>query len=518
MPEKGDSYLLRGKVVQADGTAPDRYLWIRDGRIAAMRRSRPPRTEGLPVIHTGGEDWIFPGLLDLHTHAKYNLLPIWESKNAPYDNRFQWRADPQYHREICDMVAYLTRPTGVEGKVSAADQAHIETLTTFAEAQAVVGGSTTLQESLCLEDIQNDLDNVVLCRSTGEPEDLGLPADGLVFSPIDLFRPDDHGEPRRLDKILDEYLQARATGRLHCTLAHLAEGKSGFGDSAGVDPYCRKEFEAFMADPAFADATEVASSHFVIIHGNGIDPHDPRHIDFLLERDISIIWSPVSNLLLYGQTLDVEALVHAGLNVAIGTDWTPSGSKHLWDEAKFAHFFAQSIGAHVSNVELFRMVTQNAARALGFKDLGNLLPGAFADFFIIESPIETDDPLEAFFKTDDRHVRAVIINGMPRYGDRKFLQRFGCTLQPLPYEESRAVPGKAIHLPANLRNKEGEQLVLRRDIHDLEEMMRSPPKPLESTRRTLLLTMADRAYQRRMADLKKYTVDYGMKIRRRRRN
>ncbi len=516
MPEKGGGYLLRGKVVQPDGTAPDRFLWVEEGRVRDIRRSRPPGSEDVPVIRAGDEDWIFPGLLDLHTHAKYNVLPIWEPDNAPFDNRFQWRHDDQYQREVAQMVSYLTRPTGAEGKVSAEDQAHIETLTTFAEAQAVAGGSTTLQESLSLEDIQGDLDSVVLCRSTGDPEDLGLPCEGEIFSPIDLFRPDENGNPRRLDSVLEDYVEARDAGKLYGTLAHLAEGKSGFGSPGGMDPYCRKEFEAFMADPAFADAEKVASSPFVIIHGNGIDTQNPAHIEFLLERNISIIWSPVSNLLLYGQTLDVEALVHAGINISLGTDWTPSGTKHLWDEAKFAYFFTQAIGAHISNVELFRMATMNPARALGFQDLGNLLPGAHADFFILRSPIETDDPLEAFFKTDDRHVRSVIINGMPRYGDRRLLKKFGYPIQSLPYEESRAIPGKAIHLPANLRNKKGEQLELRRDIRDIQKMMAHPPAPLEPTRRTMMLSMADEPYLRRLADLRKYVVDYGYEIRKQR--
>ncbi len=78
--------LLRGKVVQPDGTAPDRYMLIENGRITSISRRRPPRTQDALYVKTESEDWIFPGLLDLHTHATYNLQPLWE---APGTNRVQ---------------------------------------------------------------------------------------------------------------------------------------------------------------------------------------------------------------------------------------------------------------------------------------------------------------------------------------------------------------------------------------------------------------------------------------------
>ncbi len=42
----------------------------------------------------------------------------------------------------------------------------------------------------------------------------------------------------------------------------------------------------------------------------------------------SIIWSPLSNLLLYGGTTDIKAARAAGVSIALGSDWSPSGSKN----------------------------------------------------------------------------------------------------------------------------------------------------------------------------------------------
>ena len=50
----------------------------------------------------------------------------------------------------------------------------------------------------------------------------------------------------------------------------------------------------------------------------------------------AMVWSPLSNLLLYGATADIRAAVNAGVRIGIGSDWSPSGSKNLLGELKVA--------------------------------------------------------------------------------------------------------------------------------------------------------------------------------------
>jgi cytosine/adenosine deaminase-related metal-dependent hydrolase len=513
-PQRARPLLLRGKVVRDDGTAPDRYVLVRDGRIASISRRRPPRSGDALYLETGPDDWVFPGLLDLHTHADYNLLPLWEAPRR-YENRFQWRADPGYKNDVRGLAEYLARPD----EAHAQEKAHARTIAVFSELQAVAGGTATLQEGRSLER-EAGLGEPVLCRSTANPEDLGLPGDAQVLSLVDFFRPDDAGRPAPVDWAFEAYLTARDAGRLHATLAHLAEGRSGFGAEAGPDPYSRAEFAAFMAHPAFADAGRVRSSPLALIHGCGIDVDDERHLAFLRERGISVIWSPVSNLLLYGETLDVEKLVAAGVNVALGSDWSPSGSKHVWDEAKLARFYFEAIGSAVSDVQVFRMVTTNAARCLGSDRLGRLVEGAMADFFILRSPLESDVALEVFFKTADRHVRGVFIGGVPLYGARDFLAPCGLPLQGLPAREGSAVEGKAVYLPPQLTKADGEPIDVDRDVTHLEDLLKAAPPPLPATRRSNLLASSDGPYRRRLIRLRQDVVDYGGRVqewRRRRR-
>ena len=54
-------------------------LYIRGGAISAIQEVGEATPEGftdVPVTRTGGT--IFPGLIELHNHLPYNILPLWQ--------------------------------------------------------------------------------------------------------------------------------------------------------------------------------------------------------------------------------------------------------------------------------------------------------------------------------------------------------------------------------------------------------------------------------------------------------
>ncbi|HWT14077.1 MAG TPA: amidohydrolase family protein [Allosphingosinicella sp.] len=483
------SLLIRGDAVTPDGIARDRYIVVRDGRIAEISRRRPARTEGLKLLETRRGDLIFPGLINLHTHSTYNPLPLWRSPDAPFDNRHEWRNNAGYKKAVSGVSRSLSALPGME-----------RTISVFGELQAVAGGTAVLQEDKDLES-ERSLGGLLLCRDTASADDLGLPAESAIMSVVDFFKPRDRTSgPPEPQRSIAAYAARRAAGTLAATIVHLAEGRSGFGSDRGVDAYSRAEFEAFMALPEMADAAAVRQSPLALVHGCGIDPRDPRHLDFLLERDISIVWSPVSNLLLYGDTIDVESLIGAGINVALGSDWAPSGSKHVWDEAKFARAYFDALGAPVPTELIFRMVTANAARCLGAPHLGRIAEGGLADFFILRSPVETDHAYEVFLGTEDRHVLATIIGGRPIYGERAFLEAFTGDLQPLPSAEGSAARDKAVHLPPELGfDVEAEVARMEAELKKLD-----PP-----VWRSNLLVSSDKLYRRRIKELRSEVQNFG---------
>lgn len=503
--ENATPILLAGRIVQSDGSARHRYVLVRNGRIDWVGVSRPPAAlaRGAREIVTGPRSWVFPGLINLHTHAAYNVLPLWHSRKAPFDNRFEWRADPDYKREVAGRLAELKTRQGAE-----------QTLAIVSELQAIAGGTTVLDQSNRLDANAPVEEQIVLCRDTGDPTDIGLPAARRIDSIVDFFAPDADGRPapkkdfKTGRPVIEIYAEDRDAGRLGATLVHLAEGRTGFGSGRGVDPYSRAEFEAFMQHPAMSDAAKVRVVPLALVHGCGIDTTNAAHLDFLAERGIAIVWSPVSNLLLYGDTLDVEPLMRAGLTVALGSDWSPSGSKHVWEEAKFARRFLEAIGSAVSDADIFSMVTVNPARALGNRALARIEEGACADLFIVESPIDSDSALEVFFATTDDDVMATMVNGLPIYGQRAFLEQFGLPLQNLPQREGRAAGDKAVHLPASVA------IDVATAIDAVEDHLKSLTPPVQ---RSNLLASSDKPYQRRMQRLRGQAEFFGWSVKQTRR-
>ena len=60
-----------------------------------------------------------------------------------------------------------------------------------------------------------------------------------------------------------------------------------------------------------------------------------------------LVWSPLSNLLLYGDTTDVVAADQAGVEISISPDWGPSGSKNNLHELKVADMWnSNNLGNH----------------------------------------------------------------------------------------------------------------------------------------------------------------------------
>lgn len=118
-----------------------------------------------------------------------------------------------------------------------------------------------------------------------------------------------------------------------------------------------------------------------IIHGIGVRPAEVRATAL---KGSSLVWSPRSNVVLYGETAQTPLYHRMGVNVALGTDWVRSGSMTLLRELSCANYLSQSFyGQYFSPLSLWRMVTVNAAQAQVVSSrIGTLQPGRVADISI----------------------------------------------------------------------------------------------------------------------------------------
>ncbi|MCJ8277604.1 MAG: hypothetical protein HRT44_08835, partial [Bdellovibrionales bacterium] len=312
-------------------------------------------------------DVIYPGMIDLHNHTKQNNLGVWNAAEGQFANRFEWRAWSNYKKAVSNNM----NPWIGYGK--AVNCAAFR----WSELQAMVVGTTYLQgPSSCVENYaihqvesgrafpQSEKDRVQA------PTDLVVPNDmvfvwqtlkpiidqgksyeqalaqvineychadkllGRAFSAedtmtkegLDVLKDQNKLKEACVKKVpLDElpakfvryiywvhksvvskrlYADEISNGNGSASIAHLAEGRRD-------DPYNQKEYEVVKL-------LGMNKKGVNFVHGVGISDSG---LEDMAEKQMGIIWSPFSNLILYNQTLDVQKAMEKGVLLAMGSDW-----------------------------------------------------------------------------------------------------------------------------------------------------------------------------------------------------
>ncbi|HEY7502424.1 MAG TPA: amidohydrolase family protein [Vicinamibacterales bacterium] len=516
-----------GDVVNDDGSLSRRqYVQLADGQIRSVGPSKPAGV-ARPDYTLAEDELIFPSFLDLHTHSTYNMLPLWHSPYWAWDNRFQWRANKQYQQTIGAANRAIVSTSGDGTDTYACFNA-------FSELMAIAGGTTVLQENAALDAAGFARQSHILIRNTGSATDLGLSNTDQIISVVDFYEPSPYGAARdpyqdtsswkpepaaksRYDgsSYISDFALSVTGTRTRGTIVHLAEGRSGYLQTTlGVDAYTRAEFERFAGfigtSYRGADVARVQDARLLLIHACGMN--SAAAVPFLKTYGIGVIWSPVSNLLLYQDTTNVVPLVDAGIPVALGTDWTPSGSKTVWEEAKFAIDFLEARRWKGDATAMcFKAITSVPADLLGLP-LGRIKAGNLADLVVIRRPdgARRADALRVFRAAGDQEVRVVVVGGVPLYGDKDLLERLGATPLPLPDERSpaskprrpRVASSKAFTLPAGCGvTIEGLTRALEAADH------------IVGRNRPRILAADDDDYQSRMNELRGWVREFGSTVR-----
>ncbi len=182
-------------------------------------------------------------------------------------------------------------------------------------------------------------------------------------------------------------------------IIHLAEGD---------DAITKKEFAAIKKRGLLQPNT-------LIIHGIALTPANLKEV---VLAGASICWCPASNLYLIGKTLDIKTALKFGLNPALGTDSTQTGSVNLLDEFAQAHLKFPEIPLPA----LYKMITVNAAKALLLPpEVAVLDPDRTSDLLLIDA-IESD-PLGNLPEVSSEHIQLFLHKGKPLYGDAEWLDR-----------------------------------------------------------------------------------------------
>jgi cytosine/adenosine deaminase-related metal-dependent hydrolase len=202
---------------------------------------------------------------------------------------------------------------------------------------------------------------------------------------------------------LRDVLDGIAAGEVTAFYVHLAEGRHG--DDRSVD-----EFDLLVRLNALTPQT-------VVIHGTALSD---GQLGDLRDAGASLVWSPQSNLRLYGETTSIKRVLDLDIPLALGADWLPSGSRSLLDELRVARHVMLAAGIPVTARQLVGMVTRNAAAIAGLeRQLGLLAPGRVADVLVLER--RHDDPWESVLGADPSWTELVLIGGDLCYGRREWV-------------------------------------------------------------------------------------------------
>ena len=396
-PASSPKWALAGRIVTMDPTSTivmDGAIWIADAAIAAITERGDPTPDGfggVAPLETGGT--VFPGLIELHNHLAYNALPLW---NVPkhYTNRNQWGNAPAYHQLVTAPMKTIGDATDL-----------LPALVRYVECKALVGGVTTTQGIALFSapGVRRYYRGIV--RNVEETGDKALPEAGSRIADVDAKDP---------QAFLTEIEKKT------CFLLHLSEG---------TDTAAHQHFEALsLPGNQWAIAPSLAGIHCVALA--------PADFAVMASHGASMVWSPLSNLLLYGQTANVAAALAAGtaaqpFKIGLGSDWSTSGSKSLFGELKVARVYSQNNENVFSDEQLIRLATTAGAEILGWeKTIGSLEVGKRADLVVVAGQNDTA-PLTPLFEGDERSVQLVAINGTPRYGTPAMLVADGPGLETL---------------------------------------------------------------------------------------
>jgi 5-methylthioadenosine/S-adenosylhomocysteine deaminase len=442
--------LLEGTVVTmnaARDVIANGHVLVRDGDIEAVWQgdSIPEGVDLAGVVRAplGPRALIYPGLINLHDHPFFDVLPLWQPPSShrqpasgrplgtePYGNRYQWNSLPaqpiEATRLIVNPSTMLTQSTALDRSIE---------VIKFAKARMILGGTTTTQGAGPNPAYDPLLGRLVESVNFGRQR---------VFSRVAAIGSLGSSDAVRLRA-------AMAAGLVDAWLVHLAEGVRDMDRRTGDATSSRREFSDLKARDLLTDAT-------VIVHGAGLEPEDfvemahapaARADGAGDNRGAKLVWSPLSNLLLYGRTTAVYDAIAAGVLVSLGTDWAPSGSPNLLTEIKVAdralrdeavlgnrrHIVPElAVGRALENRGaaeraldrlLVEMVTINPAMAIRWDDrVGSIERGKRADLLVIEPGSAMGDnegipesPYRRLIDATERDVELVMVDGVAQAGD-----------------------------------------------------------------------------------------------------
>lgn len=195
--------------------------------------------------------------------------------------------------------------------------------------------------------------------------------------------------------------------------------------SEGIEQSAYNEFKCFSA---VGTDNALLTPRTGIVHGVGVKAAD---VSLMASKASSLVWSPRSNVSLYGDTAQAPVYARLGVRIALGTDWVISGSMNMLRELKCADALNQTRwGGAFSDEQLWRMATSNSAEVTRTQDkLGRLEAGRVGDVAIYRRA--GDSFHRSVIDAAPQDVVLVMRAGKALYGDAAVVQALTSSCETL---------------------------------------------------------------------------------------
>jgi hypothetical protein len=376
-----------------------------DGKIAAVGCMTPASSA---LVISCPKQIISPGLINPHDHLSYNQnSPGGQNNNNGASNPNYVlcnNPDNAFANPLCEKYRYDRRNEwrkGLNGKPKInAPWGGTDQAKAWNELRHVLVGTTSIAGSGGQIGLARNPDVLALMEGLVTPDKKTVDYDTFPLGDTSNVDGHDYG-----DCHYPNVAQPSVLGNL-IFLPHVAEG---------INEYAHNELYCLTGRGDGSEALQAKNSTF--IHTVAAIPVDS---EIIKKADMTLVWSPRSNLSLYGNTAQVTLYDTLGVRLSLSTDWTPSGSINLFRElACAANYNEVYLNGHFSKQHLWQMVTVNAARALGIDDqVGTIAVGQWADIAVYNAIgkgyTSYYDPI---LKGDVSEVSLVLRAGRPLYGD-----------------------------------------------------------------------------------------------------
>jgi hypothetical protein len=350
-----------------------------DGKIACVDCDCTAQAAGATTLScpTGV---VSPGLINSHDHINFENAPTLNPDTGErFEHRNDWRKGEEGHTKL-----------NIGGYANANQ-------ITWQELRYLMGGATSTVGEGSANGLVRNLTSTTRNQSLGEP--------AVDFDTFPLGDTD------------GTLLTSGCAYPSIETAASIAHDSAYFPHvSEGINTAAHNEF--ICESQMLNGGQNLCVKQSTFIHTVGLTTNDYA---LMATSGTKMVWSTRTNVSLYGDTARAQVADRLGVTIALGTDWTVSGSMNMLRELQCADSLnATYLDHYFSDQQLWLMATKNGGVATATSGaIGQLAPGLVADISIFDSKVNKNYRAVIDAKPDD--VVAVLRGGKLLYGDKAII-------------------------------------------------------------------------------------------------